>query len=87
MQKEELVNQARRSISVEYFETFDPDTQLDILKRLENTILIVKAAESDFAPAQFEELLSFLENRLNELQIIYNIKTNKTLDDFWDLDV
>jgi len=75
--------QVRKSISVEYFETFDPDTQLKILKRLDSAISVVKAAEEDFAPRQFEDLLAYLESRRDELQIIYNIRSNKTLADFW----
>ncbi|HII72753.1 TPA: hypothetical protein HA265_08410 [Candidatus Woesearchaeota archaeon] len=82
MEKEDL-DRIRRSISVEHFETFDAKTQLEIIRKLQHSIHIVKAAELDFAPSQFEDLTVHLENQLDELQIIYNIKTNKTLNDFW----
>ncbi len=75
--------QVKRSISVEHFETFDPDTQLKVIRRLQHSIAIVKVAEQDFSSEQFQELITYLDNRLNELQIIYNIKSNRTLDDFW----
>jgi len=80
----EDLEQVKRSISVEHFETFDPDTQLKIIKKLTTTVSMVKAAEQDFAPQQFEELRAYLESRQDELQIIYNIKSNKTLNDFWE---
>ena len=83
MSKEDI-NQIRRSISVEHFENFDEQTQIEVIKKLHHSLHVVRAAEMDFAPEQFQELSAHIENRLNELQIIYNIKTNKTLNDFWD---
>ena len=83
MPKEDI-DQVYRSISVEHFENFDADTQLKVLRKLQHSLHVVRAAEMDFAPQQFEELSAHIENRLNELQIIYNIRSNKTLNDFWD---
>jgi len=83
MIKEEDITQIKQNISLEYFETFDPDKQLGILHKLESAITHLRALEDDFPPKHMEELLQFLEGRLSELQIIYNMKTNRTLNDFF----
>ncbi len=81
MAKEDM-DQLRKSISAEHFENFDDETQLGIIKKLENSIGIIKATELEFSPDQFEILITHLENKLDDLQIIYNINTNRKLNEF-----
>lgn len=83
MQKEEEIVQIKQSISPEYFETFDADRQLRIINSIKGAILHLRAVEDEFTPKHMEEIFVFLEHRLEELQVIYNIKTNKRLDDFF----
>ena len=83
MIKEEDITQIKQNISLEYFETFEPDKQLSILNKLETVLAHLKALEEEFPPKHMEELLQFLEGRVGELQIIYNMKTNRTLNDFF----
>ena len=83
MQKEDEVYQIQQHISPEYFETFDADKQLRIINRMKGTILHLRAIETEFTPKHMEEIFAFLNQRLDELQIIYNIKSNKKLDEFF----
>ncbi|MBU2561875.1 MAG: hypothetical protein KKD17_06260 [Nanoarchaeota archaeon] len=83
MLKEEAVRQVRMNISPEYFETFDPDKQLAVINKLHSTIFHLKASEEHFPPKHMDALIDFLEGRVNDLQVIYNIKTNKKLDEFF----
>ncbi|MBW2967310.1 hypothetical protein KY362_02375 [Candidatus Woesearchaeota archaeon] len=83
MVKEDEIFHIKQNISPEYFETFDADRQLRIINRLKGTIIHLHAIEEEFTPKHMEEIFEFLESRLDELQVIYNIKTNKKLDDFF----
>jgi hypothetical protein len=83
MIKEEDISQVKNNISIEFFETFDADKQLSIINRLETVLVHLRALEDDFPPKYMEELIQFLEGRIGELQIIYNMKTNRTLNDFF----
>ena len=80
---EEDPDQIKTNLSVEHFETFEPDKQLHIIHKLSATIAHLKAIEDEFPPKHLEEILQFLEGRMGELQIIYNMKTNRTLSDFF----
>jgi hypothetical protein len=79
----EEIDQLKREISVEYFENFDPDIQLKIINKLKGSITLLRAVEDDFPPKHMDSLVGFLYQRLDELQIIYNMKTNRKLDDFF----
>jgi hypothetical protein len=83
MIKEEDINQWKQNFSVQYFETFDVEKQLHIINRIKDTIIALRAIEDDFPPKHMEELFSFLESKRDEFQVIYNIKTNRTLNDFF----
>ena len=83
MLKEEAISQIRMNISPEYFETFDPEKQLSIINKLHSTIFHLKASEAEFPPRHAQDILNILEKRLDDLQVIYNINTNKKLDDFF----
>jgi hypothetical protein len=79
----EEIDYLKREISVEYFETFEPDVQLKVINRLKDTIMMLSAIEDDFPPKHMDSLTEFLYSRLDELQIIYNMKTNRKLDEFF----
>jgi len=79
----EEIDQLKREISVEYFENFDPDIQLKVINRLKDAIMMLGAVEDDFPPKHMDSLIDFLYQRLDELQIIYNMKTNRKLDEFF----
>jgi hypothetical protein len=82
MLKEEDISQIKQSLAIENFETFEPDVQLAIIRRLETTVSHLRAIEDDFPPKHMEELLEFFNMRIDEMQIIYNMRTNRRLDEF-----
>ena len=84
MQSNLDIDQLKRNMSLEYFETFEPEKQLKIINNLNHTVLNLKALEEEFPPKHMESLFQFLEQRLDEMQIIYNIRTNKKLDEFFN---
>jgi hypothetical protein len=83
MLKEEDVQQLKQKLSVEHFETFEADKQLRLINSIKEAVLLLRAVEEEFPPKHMDELFSFLESKQDEFQVIYNIRTNRKLDEFF----